>query len=228
MKRKIEVRPVTSDNWEDFVRLFEAKGSPHYCWCTPYRLRAQDLTKVEKKAQMQKLVSAGTPIGVLAYDRDQPIGWCSVAPRETYVRLARSRTMPRVTAPATPTWTILCFFVARSHRDQGVTHALLEGAVVYAKRQGARVVEGYPFDTAGISATHQGHSRVFEEADFEREERRWLSICRGMGPRRCRSIPPWGPHRRDVCYLPFFWVRCPAFCPGLSRLRYDSPSMTRS
>jgi GNAT superfamily N-acetyltransferase len=170
----VQVRPVTKDNWEDFVRLFEAKGSPHYCWCTPYRIRAaQDLTNAEKKAHMQKLVGAGTPIGVLAYSGTEPIGWCSIAPRETYLRLERSRTMPRVTPPETPTWTVLCLFVARSHRDKGISHALMAGALAYARKRGAKVVEGYPFDTAGVTSTHRGHSRLFKAARFEPAGKRW-------------------------------------------------------
>lgn len=170
----IEVRPVTKENWEDFVRLFEAKGGPHYCWCAARRFRGtREMGEAQKQAAMIGLVESGTPIGVLAYDSDEPIGWCSIAPRETYAQLGRSRTMPRVTPPATSTWTILCFFVARPHRDQGVTHALLDGAVAYAKQQGAKVVEGYPFDTAGISSTHRGHSRVFEAARFQSEGKRW-------------------------------------------------------
>lgn len=171
---RVVVRPVTDENWPDFVRLFEAKGCPHYCWCTPYRFAAaRNLDSAGKKRRMRALVNEGTPIGVLAYDGDVPIGWCSVAPRETYGRLERSRTMPRVTPVATSTWTILCFFVARSHRSSGVTHALIEGAVAYATLQGAKVVEGYPFDTAGVSSTHRGHSRVFKAAAFEQQGRRW-------------------------------------------------------
>lgn len=122
---------------------------------------------------MEALVDDRTPIGVLAYDGEEPVGWCSVAPRETYVRLARSRTMPRVTLPAISTWTVLCFFVPRPHRGRGVTNALLEGAVTYATEHGAEIVEGYPFDTAGISSTHRGHSRVFRAAGFEQEGKRW-------------------------------------------------------
>lgn len=178
--RSIQVRPVTSENWEDFVCLFESKGGPRYCWCTPYRVRAtQNPTNAEKKSHMEKLVNAGTPIGVLGYDGDEPIGWCSIAPRETYIRLERSRSMPRVTPPTTPTWTILCFFVVRSHREQGAAHALLDGAVAYAKQHGAKVVEGYPFDTAGISSTHRGHSRVFEAVRFQRHGSRWSRRVRG-------------------------------------------------
>src|SRR6185295_15149534 len=97
---EIEVRPVTSDNWKDFVRLFESKGAPHYCWCTPYRARdARHLDDAERKRLMKGLVGDEVPIGVLAFEGDEPIGWCSIAPRETYVRLEKSRTMPRATPP---------------------------------------------------------------------------------------------------------------------------------
>jgi hypothetical protein len=50
---------------------------------------------------------------------------------------------------------------------------LLDGAVACAKEQGADVVEGYPFDTAGITATHQGHSSIYKAARFRRDGRRW-------------------------------------------------------
>jgi GNAT superfamily N-acetyltransferase len=172
--RGIRVEPVTRQNWEMFVRLFDAKGSPHFCWCTSYRVRSgQELSDAQKKASMRRLVDAGTPVGVLAFREDEPIGWCSVAPRQTYVRLERSRTMPRVTSSATQTWTVLCFFVARPYRNQHVTRSLLDGAVDYARQQGAEVVEGYPFDTAGITSTHRGHSRTFEAAGFQPDGNRW-------------------------------------------------------
>jgi GNAT superfamily N-acetyltransferase len=170
---RIRVTPVTGENWETFSRLFEAKGGPHYCWCTTYRARnAATLTAAEKKSFIRASVDSGVPIGVVACKGDEPIGWCSVAPRETYVRLERSRTMLRATPPATPTWTILCFFVARPYRNQQVARALLEGAVAYARRHGAEVVEGYPFDLAGVSSTHRGHSTLFESASFQIEGKR--------------------------------------------------------
>jgi hypothetical protein len=116
-QRTLAVRPVTSDNWPDFVRLFESNGGPHHCWCTAYRVRdSRSLGRAEKKSHMDALVHDATPIGVLAYLGEEPVGWCSVAPRETYVRLERSRTIPRVSSPATSTWTLLCLFVSRSRR----------------------------------------------------------------------------------------------------------------
>jgi GNAT superfamily N-acetyltransferase len=169
------IEPVTAANWSDFAALFEARGAPHYCWCTVYRVPSQPhLTNPEKKEAMGRLVQQSIPVGVLAYDGEQPVGWCSVAPRETYLRLQRSRTMPRVTPPETPTWTILCFFVARPYRGKGVAHALLAGAIAYARSQGAQIVEAYPFDTAGTSSTHRGHSSLFRKAGFQRDGSRWL------------------------------------------------------
>lgn len=172
---EIQIHPVTASNWDDFERLFSKRGSPHYCWCSVYRFaNNQDLTKDERKEGMRRLVSGGTPIGVVAYDAREPVGWCSVAPRESYVKLERSRTMPRVTDSDTPTWTVLCFFVVRSARGEGVSLALLRDAVDYAREAGAEIVEGYPFDTAGISSRHRGHSRVFEAAGFQQDGRRWF------------------------------------------------------
>lgn len=181
--RGVAIRPVTTETWDDFVRLFEARGGPHYCWCTPYRLKDnQHSTRAQRKACMRSLVETGVPVGVLAYEGDVPVGWCSIAPRETYIKLERSRTMPRKTPADTPTWTVLCFFVARSHRKQGVTRALLRGAVDYARALGAKVVEGYPFDTANVTSTHRGHSTLFKAARFQQDpgDRRWaLPLGRG-------------------------------------------------
>jgi hypothetical protein len=56
----------------------------------------------------------------------------------------------------------------------------------------------------------------------------WIADLQRDGTPPLQKHSPLGPHRRDVTYLPFFSVRCPAFCPGLSLARYDSPSMTRS
>ncbi len=171
----ITVHPVTPERWPDFQRLFEARGGPHYCWCLVYRdPEHPKISSDERRDKMHDLVKHGTPIGLLAYDGDEPVGWCSVAPRESYQRLGRSRSMPRVEADDVSTWTVLCFFVRRDHRKSGVTKALIEGAVSYAKKAGAQVIEGYPWDTAGISSTHRGHSAIFRDAGFERDGKRWV------------------------------------------------------
>jgi GNAT superfamily N-acetyltransferase len=92
----------------------------------------------------QRIVDAGEVPGLLAYRGGMPVGWCAVAPRETYPRLERSRILKRVDAE--PVWSVVCFFVARPFRRRGVTVQLLKAAVAYAKAHGARIVEGYPVE----------------------------------------------------------------------------------
>ena len=65
----VDVRPVTAEIWDDFVRLFEAKGSPHYCWCTPFRIGGNpDLTSAQKKQVTRRLVNAATDRKVWVQD----------------------------------------------------------------------------------------------------------------------------------------------------------------
>lgn len=135
----VRVRPVTGENWADFARLFQSRGSPHYCWCTLHRFHgSRNMSDAKKRQGMKDLVENATPIGVLAYDGSIPVGWCSIAPRETYVQLARSRTMQRATPPATPTWVVLCFFVTRPYRGRNVTAALLRGLLHMRARKEPR------------------------------------------------------------------------------------------
>jgi len=174
---KLRVTPVTQRTLAAFEQLFTSRGAPHYCWCTVYRAKDnQALSKDGRRDLMRGLVAKRTPIGVLAFVGKDPVGWCSVAPRESYIKLERSRTMPRVSDA--PTWVVLCFFVLRSARGSGVTRALLEGAVSYAKNKGAKLVEAYPYDTARISSTHRGHSRLFRAAGFSQDGPRWFRTLR--------------------------------------------------
>jgi hypothetical protein len=73
-----------------------------------------------------------------------------------------------------PTWAVLCFFVPRGERGGDVSLRLLKGGVAYAKAHGAKVVEGYPWDTMGISSTHRGRSSLFAAAGFKQDGKRWV------------------------------------------------------
>ncbi|MGH2493816.1 MAG: GNAT family N-acetyltransferase [Ktedonobacteraceae bacterium] len=96
------------------------------------------------KAAFHTIVSSGEIPGLLAYHDGQPLAWCALAPRERYPSLERSRALQRIDSE--PVWSITCLFVAKPFRRQGVTYELLQAAVTYAKEQGAKIVEGYPYD----------------------------------------------------------------------------------
>ena len=102
-----------------------------------------------------------------------PVGWISLGPRPDYARLARSPTMRAV--DDAPVWSIVCFVVPSAFRGQGVSRELLAGAVAFARRRGATLLEAYPVDRAVPGASHApwfGSKTLFDEAGFTEVARR--------------------------------------------------------
>ncbi|MFI5135026.1 MAG: hypothetical protein ACHQD9_04145, partial [Chitinophagales bacterium] len=90
MVKKISFRPLTESVWKDFEKLFGAKGACGGCWCMFWRLQRKDydLNKGEgNKRMMKQLVKEGKIPGILLYLDNKVAGWCSVAPREEFVKL---------------------------------------------------------------------------------------------------------------------------------------------
>ncbi|MGZ8660534.1 MAG: GNAT family N-acetyltransferase [Actinomycetota bacterium] len=161
------IRPLTTARWPDLEALFRGHGNPGYCWCMRWRAAGRTFTDLGSRGRHDALRSAverRIPTGVLAYRRGDPVGWCSVAPRDTYEALERSRVMARIDDE--PVWSIACFFVARPARGTGVQVALLEGAVAHAHRRGARLVEAYPVGPEAVSYRLDGHARAVPGAGF--------------------------------------------------------------
>jgi GNAT superfamily N-acetyltransferase len=96
------------------------------------------------KKAMKAIVNSGETPGILAYAGGMPVGWCSVAPRENFPVLNRSRILKKI--DETPVWSIVCFFVEKKHRNKGLSLQLLRAAIEYVKEQGGRVLEGYPVE----------------------------------------------------------------------------------
>jgi len=128
------------------------------------------------KAALKKIVKSGQVPGILAYAQGKPVAWCSVGPRETYPALERSRILKRIVEnPAEggddkPVWSVVCLFVARPFRDQGVSVKILKAAVDYAKKNGAKIVEGYPMEPKKgkwpDAFIWTGHVSAFKKAGF--------------------------------------------------------------
>ena len=75
----------------------------------------------------------------------------------------------------TPVWSIICFVVPPAERSQGIAHALLDGAVRYAKKRKVKTLEAYPVDKAGPSAAMSlwfGTASMFARAGFTEIARR--------------------------------------------------------
>ncbi|MCY4114030.1 MAG: GNAT family N-acetyltransferase [Chloroflexi bacterium] len=158
-------RSVEAATWADLERLFEARGGPSYCWCMPFRATPQEnrnLDRTTRKDGMRSRVMAGVPVGILAYAGDEPIGWCSIAPRPTFPRPNTSAVPGAARADDPSVWALTCFFVPRRLRGSGLASRLLEAALDYAGEQGAAAVEAYPVDPDSPSYRFGGTRPMFQ------------------------------------------------------------------
>ncbi|HEX6570681.1 MAG TPA: GNAT family N-acetyltransferase [Steroidobacteraceae bacterium] len=179
---KLTVRPLTPDRWADLEAVFNARGCSvaRGCWCMYYRASgpiALSGTRSPRaqasKARLKALVDGGRPPGLIGYRGKVPVGWVSLRPRDDYAKLARSPVMKPV--DDRPVWSIVCFVVPSPYRGQGVARALLDGAIAYARAQGARLLEAYPVDDPRRSrddAMWFGAKSMYDEAGFEEVARR--------------------------------------------------------
>lgn len=153
---KLTVFPATPERWPDVEAIFASRGCSlaRGCWCMYYRHsgRLPDLPSGISRAQanraaLKSLVDEGRSPGLVGYRGTVPVGWVSIAPREEFAKLKRSHIMKPVDEK--PVWSVICFVVPSAYRGQGVAHALLRGAIAYARKNGARLIEAYPVNKAG-------------------------------------------------------------------------------
>ena len=165
----IEVRPATV--FED-VRTMVGPKRPdaNVCWCLSYRLEGKEhrsLVGPARGEKVRELLEAGGPLGVLAYDGDEVVGWGAVAPRAE-TSFARNRRIPHV--DDLPVWSAWCIRVRPGHRGEGISHHVLRGAVDLAREHGAPAIEGYPVDNRGakvdLTMAYVGTRALFERAGF--------------------------------------------------------------
>jgi GNAT superfamily N-acetyltransferase len=173
---RLQITPLTAAAWPELEALFGPRGACAGCWCMWWRIpRAQwQRQKGEgNRAAFRRIVEGGAVSGLLASFEGRAVGWCAIAPRSDYPVLARSRILKPIDDE--PVWSVTCFFVAPGWRRRGVTAALLDAAVGFARRNGARIVEGYPVDPAKDQPdpfVFTGLASAFRRAGFTEALRR--------------------------------------------------------
>jgi GNAT superfamily N-acetyltransferase len=152
----LRIVPASDAPFADVEAVFGTKGDPAHCWCQWYKIPGRDWSSVPDESLHERLAAQlaadGPGPGILAYDGDEPVGWCAVEPRPALVRLRRSRTVTQGSAHPdlddAGVWVVSCFVVPRAQRGRRVGSRLAEAAVAYAKQHGARTVEAYAVDPA--------------------------------------------------------------------------------
>ena len=168
----LKIHPLTPKRWPDFEKLFGAHGAYGGCWCMWWRSTRHEFE--ERKGEgnrraLKAVVDSGKAPGILAFLGKEPVGWCSVAPREEFSSLERSPVLKRLDDQ--PVWSIVCFYVAKGFRGQGIAEALIGGALDYVKGRGGSLVEAYPTapkkkPLAPVSS-YMGLPAMFARAGFE-------------------------------------------------------------
>jgi GNAT superfamily N-acetyltransferase len=176
----ITYEELTPERWPEMERLFGKNGACGGCWCMWWRVerggKLWEETKGRRaKARMKKLVAAGEAQGILAFDGETPVGWCSFGPRAAFPRLETVKAYRRDDTEGV--WCVNCFFITRSHRGRGVARGLLGAALAAMRRLGVGIVEGYPVTTTrdgrklAAAFAWTGPERIFAEAGFEEVQR---------------------------------------------------------
>lgn len=166
-----KVLPATVARFDDVATMLGPKNpTSSVCWCLSHRIDSKanrTLVGQERAALVRDLCSQDIAPGVLAYDGDEVVGWAAVAPRSE-LPFERSTKIPHV--DHVPVWSAWCTRVRPGHRGRGIAVPLLEGAVDYARAQGAPAIEGYPVDNKGervdLTMAYVGTRILFERAGF--------------------------------------------------------------
>ena len=142
-----------------------------------WRLKRSQFQKQQgqgNKKAMKKIVDSGEIPGILAYAGGNPVAWCSVAPRESYQVLERSRILKRVDEK--PVWSVVCFFVNKEYRRKGINLKLTKAAIDYVKKQGGKILEAYPVEPKKSQIpdlfAYHGLASTFRKAGFTEVLRR--------------------------------------------------------
>lgn len=164
----IEVRPAKV--FADVkTMLGPQRPDADVCWCLSYRVPGKENRSLHREARGRKvsaLMKQGPP-GVLAYDGAEVVGWAAVHPRAD-TSFATNRRIPHV--DDLDVWSLWCVRVRPGHRGEGISHALVAGAVEFARGSGAPAVEAYPVDNDGakvdLTMAYVGTRRLFQKAGF--------------------------------------------------------------
>ncbi|MGH6919207.1 MAG: GNAT family N-acetyltransferase [Geminicoccaceae bacterium] len=168
------IEPITGDLIDDMGRLLSTDRAACGCWCMWFIIPVKDYHRAgsagNRASFCDLMASSEQPLGLLAYQEGEPVGWCAVGPRSRYGRALKTPTYQgRDPREDDSVWLVPCFYVRREARRAGLGETLLQSAVGLANEHGARAIEGFPF-TAGkrrSSDTQVGFEALFSACGFQ-------------------------------------------------------------
>lgn len=179
---ELRIVPANQASSADLDLVFGSRGTPWDCQCQWFQNpgKSFDALSVQERAHDLRtqtrcgMQDAQTTSGLVAYLRDEPVGWCAVEPRTAYPRLRTSRVAfgGRDEDPDDAgVWAAVCFVTRTGFRRRGVSRALAAAAVDFARSRGASALEGYPLLLPAGKAPmwgelYVGSRSIFADAGF--------------------------------------------------------------
>jgi len=181
---ELRIVPANEASWDDVQAVFGERGDPHRCQCQRYKMSpGESWASVgweELAFRLRAQTDCGRPrsrttTGLVAYLEGEPVGWCAVEPRPAYPRLLLKTRVPWEGRAEDKTdesvWAVTCFVTRTGFRRRGISGALAQAAVGFARDRGARALEGYPMITEPGREImpvelNVGSRSVFEAAGF--------------------------------------------------------------
>lgn len=165
-------RELRAETWDDFEQVLGRNGGARGCWCMHWRLSIDEWMEGKgegNKQAMKDLASCDRAPGVIVYEEDQPVAWCSLGPRASFPRLERSP--PLASIDEEPVCAIICILVHRKHRGARLLSPILDAVCEYAATAGYTIAEGYPIEPrpgrrAGSDTAMTGIASAFLAAGF--------------------------------------------------------------
>ena len=177
----VDTRAVGLTDMPVLARLFESQRNTRRCWCMAFCLTRSQfaagwLTGGNQRQFSAMAATSSTPMGILASQAAEPVGWCACGPRSRYVAATSPRNkimQNRARDEDEIVWLLPCLFVRADRRGQGVTHALIRAAVELARSEGASAIEAWPLAESERRSgdAFLGREQVFNELGFHCVER---------------------------------------------------------
>jgi GNAT superfamily N-acetyltransferase len=170
---RLNTQVLNSEMWPQVEALFGKTGACGGCWCQAWRIeKGEKWGEIQgevAKRRLRNSIKKGSTHAIIAFDGQEPIGWSTYGPRDTFPRLNRARTLH--CDDSSLVWSLPCFFVIRGYRGQGVAKAMLNRAIEEMAKRGVEIAEGYPSkpnkDGRYIAAfAWTGTISLFEKAGF--------------------------------------------------------------
>lgn len=184
MTDDLRIVPANEASCDDLQTVFGTRGAAAICRCQRYKLQPKEsfasFPPEERAFRFRAQTNCGQPAsgttsGLVAYLDGEPVGWCAVEPRTSYIGLLRVYRIPWEGRAEDKTdasvWAVTCVFARAGFRRRGISYALARAAIDFARERGARALEAYPMLTRPgqeipWDEIHVGSRSIFAAAGF--------------------------------------------------------------